>query len=82
MPCRDQGWTVGACSASHVKDGTAGRQIVENEMQHFSGWLQHRRAGAVNVFAMKHPFLRWEDHFTEMAFLQKSWNEVHGHFSN
>jgi len=82
MPRCDQGWTVGACSASHVKNGTAGRQIIEDKTQHLYPGFQHRRAGAVNVFSVKQSALLWENHFTEVAFLEKSWNEVHRYFSN
>jgi hypothetical protein len=51
-------------------------------MQHLDPGFQHRRAGAINVFPVKESALPWGNHFTEMALLEKGWNEVHGHFSN
>src|SRR6266404_7954849 len=74
MSGRDKGWTIGACSASHVKDGTARGQIIKDETQHLRPGLQHWGPGAVNVCPMQHFALRWKDHFTEMTFPEKSWN--------
>ena len=74
MPRSDQGWTIGARPAPYVDDGTAGRQIVEDETQHLEPGFQHRRPGAVNVFPMKQSALLWENYFTKVAFLKKSWN--------